>query len=280
MQSPWQLYLFCAVELLGSIMSSTWIVRDPCRPVYGDPCDDAARVLSDMNSFWLFSLAVYFFLLSFRNRNEPEKLKRLAYFAIYCTIANIVGLLMIGSTAVAGLMKTPWHVLYVALTFVLFVILASAVSSDTPMVATAPFRENLGLNLKGLMALFAVVLLAWMFANSDFQPIGTVFQEEELSEIARMCWNYWSVLVLQVLFVFIYALAYDDDGDREVLAIAAAALNFLAMIMTWTLRRMVKTGIVTFMYVQGSIFIVLAIAAVVRYRMDLRNSGGYESIST
>jgi len=280
MQSPWQLYLFCAVELLGAFMSSTWLGRDPCHSVYDEQsCDDAEGLLSDMNSFLLLSLAVYFFLLSYRNRDEPTKLKRLAYFAIYCTIANLVGLLMIGSVAVAGLMKTPWHVVYVAFTFVLFVILASAVSSDTPVVATAPFRENLGFNLKGLMALYAVFSLVWMFGNSDFQPIGSVFEEEELSEVARMCWNYWSVLTLQVVFVFTYALAYDDDGDREVMAIAAAFLHALLMVFAWSEGSKVQVNLVTFTYIYCFIIIVLAIGAVARYRMDLRRSD-YDPISS
>lgn len=285
MDSPWQLYLFCAVQLLGFLMSSTlmggFLLRDPCQAVYGGgkSCDDAEAVITNMNSLWLLSLAVFFFVLTFRNRDgAPEKLKRLAYFVIYCTIANLSGLLMIGSTSVVGMMKTREHVTYVIGSFLLFFILASAVSSDTPMVATAPFGENLGFNLKGYFALVAIFLLVWIFANSDFQPVNSVFQEgTELSELAKMCWNYWSVLALQVLFVMIYALAYDDDEDRETLAIATVGMNSIGMVFAWWLTAKTTRGIIVVIYSQCAILIALAIAAVVRYRHDIRR-GGYETV--
>jgi hypothetical protein len=81
-------------------------IRKPCYAIEKAACMN--------NAVMIFSLGIFFLLLTIRNRDKPEKRKRLAYFAIYCTIANLTGLLMIGASSVTGLMNTTeQHVVYV-----------------------------------------------------------------------------------------------------------------------------------------------------------------------
>jgi hypothetical protein len=275
-QIPWQLYLFCAFQFFGFLLGLPWI-RDPCKS-FGKPCDPIERAASIHSALMLLALGVYFLLLTYRNRDKPEKLKRLAYFAIYCTIANLAGLLMIGAHSVTGLMNTTEHVVYVLATMILFFVLASAVSSDTPMVATAPFREGLGFNLKGVFALLAIASISWIFFNSDILTIQSRFVDtSKVSEVARMCWNSFSVLFLQVLFVYIYALAYDDDGDRAVLAMAFSVMITLNALVIWAQRKMETAGTLIFMLIYDLIFLALVLAAIARYQMELRR-GDYEPL--
>jgi hypothetical protein len=268
--------LVLRIPVFGFFLGLPWI-RDPCKS-FGKPCDAIEKAASIHSALLLLALAVYFLLLTFRNREKPERLKRLAYFAIYCTIANLAGLLMIGASSVTGLMNTTEHVVYVLATLILFFVLASAVSSDTPMVATAPFREGLGFNLKGLVALIAMYSIFWIFLSSDILTIQSMFVgTTKVTDLARMCWNYFSVLILQVLFVWIYALAYDDDGDRAILAMAFSVITMLNAVVIWSQGKMETTGAFSFMLMIDLIFLVLALAAIARYQMELRR-GDYEPL--
>jgi hypothetical protein len=279
----WQLYLFCALELFGFLMSSTLIpfIPDHCKSGYGGgkTCTSTEMVLSNYNSIWLLSLAVYFFVLTFRNRESGEKLKRLAYFAIYCSVSNLTALLLIGSTSAAGMMKTGMHVTYVLLTFLLFFILVYVVNTDSPMVAHTPIKDGLGLNVKGYILAITLLSIIWIFINSDFQSIGSVFlNPDEMTKLARLGWNWWSVLVLQNAFVLMFTLSYGDDGDQETVTIASIFLWIIGALVVWALREFENPGIVRVSWIQASIFTVLALLAVIRHRMQGRQN--YEPVSS
>lgn len=277
----WQLYLFSALELLGFFLSSTLVpfLPDPCMASYGKHCSSAETILTNYNSIWLLSLSVYFFVLTYLNRDSAEKLKRLAYFALYCTVSNLSAILMIGSSSVAGLMKPGAHVTYVIMSFALFFVLVFAVNTDSPMVAHTPLKENLGLNLKGYLVLLTIMCLVWIFYNSDFQPIDSVMNsEDKMTKLANAGWNMWSVLVLQTALVLMYSFSYGNYKDQEAIAISSIFTNMLGAVIVWAVRDVEKAGIVTYCWIQSSVLSGLALLAVIRYRMQGRQN--YEPVSS
>lgn len=277
----WQLYLFSALELLGFFLSSTLLpfIPDPCMASYGKQCGSAETVLTNYNSIWTLSLSVYFCILTYLNRDSADKLKRLAYFALYCVISNLSAILMTGSSSVAGLMKPGAHVTNVIMNFALFFVLVFAVNTDSPMVTHTPITENLGLNIKGYLVLHTIACLVWIFYNSDFQPIDSVFNDEdEMTKIAKALWNNWSVLVLQTALVIMYSFSYGNDKDQEAVAIASIFLLMLGAVIVWALRDLETAGIVTYCWIQASVLSGLALLAVIRYRMQGRQN--YEPVSS
>jgi len=83
---------------------------------------------------------------------------------------------------------------------------------------------------------------------------------------------------LEVLFVDIYNLIYADDDERELVATASIVVHAVLLFMIWRLRAlMATTGMVVFATVQAVILILLALAAIIRHRVD-KHRADYESL--
>jgi len=75
-----------------------------------------------------------------------------------------------------------------------------------------------------------------------------------------------------------FTIGYGNAGDLEAVSASLAGLFVFSMWVMYRLRDVSMPGITKTVYIQNTIFFVLAVAAVVRSKRDSRSD--YESVPT
>ena len=172
-------------------------------PTEFDECNSAEIVLHNYNVIWVTFVAVIATVLTYRNREDAPKLKRLAFCAIYIVIFNLAGVIMMGSQHLKGAFARPLHITNMVGSLVLIIILSTAVNSDSPLAGSTHGETSLGFNTKGYLSFVALLVVVWVFVNSDLQNVSDAVDPEMYTHLARSLWSWYSIGGLQVLFLLV-----------------------------------------------------------------------------
>jgi hypothetical protein len=278
------LYVFVIVQLIAGLLSLTVLpFLGGCKLLFGRSCDGPETVLTNYNAIWLLDSAVFFFVLAWLNQNNAPKIKRLSFFAIYCTFINLTGVFFAGSTHQHGVLPRAMHIVGFAVFFLVLIILSTAVRSDSPVAGTQSLTGKVGLNTKGFVVLMCVLLLFWIIVNGDVQHFSDVVKMEEgekLSQLGRTMWNGWSALALELFLLYWFVVFYGDEKEDEAACVVTIVMSgVVASVIVWLVREHESKGIVKLALIQDGVIGVLALAAVVRYRVQ-GGRGDYEPVSS
>ena len=287
---PWQLYVFSLLNLVVGIVcffTSTFT----CNLIFGTKqcsAEGVTTVLFPLFSFCMTYIGALFTVLTALNhkRNEHEKLKRLAFIALNCTVAMLVALIMTGPKHLGGVEKGWAHLGDMFTIFALLIIVSTAVVDDHDVAGVVSFSnlfQGLGVNPKTLLWLALVGGTVKLFLVSDFMSYHYILTDDadgSSSELSRVMWNWMVVFILQVLFVLFFAIGYGDYKDQESTVITIAVLSlFYGLFTLIGHKNTMKPSLFRQTIISLVVWIVLAIAAVVGGRRQ-QGRAGYETVST
>jgi hypothetical protein len=280
MVSPTPLFVYGVWVLILAVNVSTLIPffgAGACARSYGQDCSDSEKALQNYLASWLFSIGLSILVLTSINKNNPAKIKRLSIFVAYILMTAITVFLMGGSKSVGGVYPVWVHVTALVIYIVLIFMVRPNIANDESMCTPhTPIYADMGLNMKGYVALVTISLVVWMFFSSDFQGMSGYLASPSGSLLELYLWNCWSVCAFEASIVGVFVLTYGDDKDYEGLTLAWAASFLVSILVVVALGNLQIASNRTFSYIQNSIFIVLGMAAVIRYRMSGR--ADYEQV--
>jgi hypothetical protein len=276
---PWQLYLFALVNLGGGI-SILGLLWDPCSLLTGDsPCNSAERVTSVFWSVGFLYVGVLFYILTYLNKENAPKLKRLNMFAANCTAALFAGTIFTGSIRLGGFERSLFHIGDMLFIFALFVILVSAMDDVSPVAASTSPLTGLGVNPKSLLLLVAIACLIKLFACTDLLSYSYFLKDpDEFTDLARLFWNWTALQIFEILVAVLFALAYGDSKDQEAVTLAIVGMMIVSIAAMLPVLGYLKDGLLLQGCISAAIFIALSVVAVVGGRKQQRN--GYEPVAS
>jgi hypothetical protein len=273
---PWQLYLFSFIHLLVFFL----IFFDTCSLLTGsdEKCNTAEHLAALSMSIAFTYVGVFFGLLTFLNKQNAAKLKRLAMFATDCSAALFAAVIMVGSTKMGGIERSSFHIADMVTVFVLFLIMHGATHGDSPANPSHNIKEDLGFNPKGLILLVLILVTIKLFVLSDFMTFSFILGDPDAgTDLSRVFMGLTVVVMFEILLGTAFTLYYGDAKDQEAITIALASMivvTALYMIPVWGHLR---TGLMISGIVSLVVFIALCITAVVLGRKHQR--AGYEEVS-
>lgn len=269
---PWQLYLFCLVHLAAGLVC----YADLCSWVFMK-CNATEAVFFRFFGMCLLYVAVLFGVLSIMNRNEKEKLKRLAVFATYASVVLFTGLVMTGSARTGGY-ERPWmHIGDVIFTFVLFLIMATAYDDDTEAApCTSPFRK-LGINPKTFLLLITIAALVKLFVITDFVNLTDFMEDAKMTEFGRIMWMWMAVFIFDIFLVLWFTLSFGSAKDQEAITITVVVMSIVGLLSCIGMLSHFKAGLLRMSIPSVCVIVALAIIAVIGGRRAEQREG-YEAV--
>jgi hypothetical protein len=278
--APWQLYVFCVVHLIGSF-AMYGVVFDPCQLLSGKAvCKSGAETYTARAmAIGFLYVGVFFFALTFNNRTNAPKLKRLASMALNSTVALLVGVMFTGSQRMGGVERHVFHFLDMITMLVLLVILMTAVMTDSEMEGIkAPF-SNLRVNPKSFVLLVLVsVAIKFLVLNDFMSPSSFLVESDSETHLSQIMWTWLSVGILEILFALWFALAYGDEQDYESITIATALMMVVSVLSIIPISKELVDGMMRATYISVGVALALAIVAIIGGRRS--NQEGYQQVSS
>jgi hypothetical protein len=282
---PWQLYLFAFTNLALAIpMMSVGIFGGGlCRLMFiGESCDEVERVYSLYVGICALYVFALFYILTFGNKGKAPELKRLAMFATNCTVASFSGVICIGSTAMGGVERQALHIADMIWFFALFMVLVAAMADDSPVAGSrSPLVGLKFINPKALVLLIGIAVLIKMFVLTDFMDLFTFLNFDDdsvVTDLARALESLIAILLFEILFAAVFAVAYGNDKDQENFIYVVLGMTIIGGLSIIPIAEYFRSGLVKQAFVPAVVFFALCIFSLVQSRKDQRD--GYETIST
>ena len=281
MNAPWQLYIFCAVQLVGSF-AMYGIVFDPCQLLSGKAtCKSGAETYTARAmAIGFLYVGVFFLTLTFNNRTNAPKLKRLASMALNSAVAMLVGVMFTGSQRMGGVERHVFHLLDMIFMLLLLVVLMTAVMTDSEMEGIKTPFSNLGVNPKSFVLLVLVSVSLKLLVLNDFvSPSSFLVESDSETHLSRTLWTWLSVCILEILFALWFALAYGDEQDYESITIATALMMIVSVLSVIPISNELVNGMMRATYIGVGVALAVAIVALVGGRRSNRQQQGYQTVS-
>lgn len=276
----WQLYTFSAVNILASLFMYG-IFIDPCQLMTGKSlCEAGAETLaSRLVAISFLYVGASFLVLTYINKTNPPKLKRLVNMGMNCTVAMIVSIIFFGPRSLGGLESSVLHFLDMITGFLLLGIMISAIADDSQMVGSkSPFKE-LGMNPKTFIFLAFLLTFMKLLALSDFVDISNILEDPETgTALSHVMYQWIVVLILMVLFPLVFALSYGDKQDQEILAYTIVVLMLVSLVSLIPIADDLKSGTMLNEYIAVSIVTLFALTTIYVGRFN-QGRDEYEPVS-
>lgn len=274
---PWQLYTFCVFQLIYSL-GLYGFVGDPCRIFAGAPCLPGGEVYTCRAlAFGCLYVGVLFAVLTFNNKDDAPKLKRLAMFATNCVVMMISALMFTGSRTLGGVESAGLHLADMIALFALLFITVSAMADGSEVAGSSSPVVGLGINPKALILLAVMASFVKILAFSDFVDYSSfLYRPETTTNLSDRLWTWMNIVVFEVLFALVFTLTYGNEKDQETVTISIVALTIIGMVSIVPIAGHLAESLLKKMAVPGCVFIGLAIAAVIGGRCGQRR--GYDAM--
>mmetsp|Transcript_10186 Transcript_10186/g.12863 ORF Transcript_10186/g.12863 Transcript_10186/m.12863 type:complete len:283 (-) Transcript_10186:36-884(-) len=273
----WQLYIFSAVNLLFSLsMYGLLGFVDPCQLLTGqNKCEQGAEtVMMRMGAIAYLYVGAFFSALAYNNRTDAPKLKRLANMGMNAAVALLMAIVFFG-----GIEGATLHFLDTIMGFALLVVMISAIRDSSEMAdASSSPVEGLGLNPKTFIFAISIILVAKLFAMSDFVgPSMFLSSPESMTALSHIIWQMLSVAIIMMLFPLVFALAYGDEKDQETLTVLTILIMIASVFSILPVSAQMKSGLMTMIFVSVAIVTILALILMYVGRSNVRRNQ-YEQV--
>lgn len=279
MPGLWQLYTFCAVFWLFSI-AMYGLVIDPCLLVTGKSvCNSGAESFtSRLLAIGLLYVGTLFFALTYINKDDAPKLKRLANMGMMCVSALLTSIIFFGPRSQGGFENSILHFLDLVTCFILLAIMISAIGDSSNMAGASSPLLGLGINPKSFIFFLAVTLFFKLIFLSEFaNPSMFLADPGSVTAYSHVLWQLMIVIILMILFPILFALAYGDDKDQETITAVTIIMMVVSIISIIPMRNSLKGGMMTMSAISSGVVSLLALISIFVGRSSTRNE--YESVS-
>ena len=271
----WLLWAFSAWQIVMGVLSLTSIVGDrPCETMYGRPCNPAESVYQNYNALWKLHTGVLVGSLTWASSSSHSSTTRGTgndingknlpqHAVVWILVADLTGVTLFGHENLNGIMTDTFHLLSMILQFLMLAI--ALVNFDLSSAHVHPGHSLPGLSLKRVyLYLITIYFGLWFLLNSDGSEPSEVVLDADIyfTPLATHLWNWWSVAILQLMFVNIWTLRFGSNDQQKALCISNAGLQVVDMIVIFLLREYETWDILIKTNTSFSIMFVLAIVAV------------------
>eukprot|EP00545_Synedropsis_sp_CCMP1620_P001113 CAMPEP_0119006684 /NCGR_PEP_ID=MMETSP1176-20130426/2463_1 /TAXON_ID=265551 /ORGANISM="Synedropsis recta cf, Strain CCMP1620" /LENGTH=295 /DNA_ID=CAMNT_0006958641 /DNA_START=119 /DNA_END=1006 /DNA_ORIENTATION=+ len=286
--APWQLYTFCGFYLVASLAffgvfgydACLWMTGTSCNNGDDDDDDDSSyeQLTSRLNAILALYVSVTFFVLTYRNRTSAAHLKRLGMFGVAASVALVATLMIMPRNGV----ERKWqHFADFIAAWIILGIVGSSVQDDSAPVGKQSLRQGLGVNGKTFLLLIVVITFVKLVAMSEFDAMWMVVKkppDEQLSPLADFFISFATILMLDILLAFCYALFYGDEDDHVAMITVVVVMSLVTMGAMAKFAYLVKSAKAAL--IGDIVFVVLASVALARwYWQRRRREGGYNQIA-
>jgi hypothetical protein len=267
---PWQLYTFSAVNILGSL-SMYGILFDPCQFITGQTiCQPGAEtLLSRLQAIGFLYVGTFFLVLTYINKTNTSKVRRLANMAMNCTVAILVMVIFFGSRSKGGFENSTLHFLDMITAFLLLLMMGLAINDNSEMIGSNSPLTGLRFNPKTFVFLIAVLTVIKLFAMSDFVDISIILHDpDSITALSHIMYQMMVVLILMILFPIAFALFYGDEKDQEAITGATVLMMLISILSIIPIADCMKDGMITQSYFSVGITSLLGISMIYVGRLN------------
>lgn len=280
MSFPWQMYLFCVVQFIGSVGMYGFLVWDPCQLLTNKgACHAGAEAYAARGmAIGFLYVGVFFLCLTILNKDSLPHYKRLANMATFSVVAMLVGVMFTGSTSLGGFEKSLFHFLDMITMVLLLCIMASTNAVDSEMADYKSPFQGLGLNPKSFVLFATIATAVKFFVLSDAVNLSSFLADPtSTTHLSNILWTWMNICVLEILFAFAFALLFGTDKDQEALTIATAVMMIVSLVSIIPISDALTTGTMRSAYISLAIVIAIALVAIIGGRKNRQQ--GYETVS-
>ncbi len=276
----WQMYTFSCIFLLSSMfMYGFFGFVDPCLLITGKSiCNLGAEAYtSRLMAIGLLYVGTFFLALTYINKNNTPKLKRLASMGMNCIIALIVSIIFIGSTSQGGYENSILHFLDLITGFILLGIMISAIADDSDLAAPNSPLTGFGINPKTFILFIGVLAFIKIFVLSEFVNLSLFLSDKaSITHFSRIMWQWDIVILLMILFPLSFALIYGDEKDQETLTGVIIFIMIISEMSIFPMSNSLKEGLITMSLDSFGVVTLLALIAIYAGR---KRRNEYEQVS-
>lgn len=186
-------------------------------------------------------IGVGFSVLTTISYDDTPKKRRLVFIAMYCVAAQLAGAILAGSHHQGGIMPRSIHIAEVAVQVVLFLVLGTAVWGDADRAVVVdghnhPIYGGMGLNPKAFNGIFALIMLASVFINSDVMSYDMVLDvavADSVTPVAKFWWSAYSVYLFELFLLYGFGVAYGTEDDNDFLTGLAVLFSGGELLQTY-----------------------------------------------
>lgn len=266
-----QLQLFALVQVVYGV-ASIFNLFGTCSILTGRSCSQPEIFLLSIVGTFLFVIGIgFFFLTTFAYDDVPKK-KRLAFVAMHCVMAQI-SMAILAGRAPSGIMPAGMHIAEVSVQIALFLLLSTAVWSDTPLTGFEnPTRGGV---TKIFNALYALFLLCWVYFNSDAFGYGDVFADSghKSDSAHHFLSQAISVYSFEIFILYGFGTMHGTDEDNLFLTELAIFQNgcFTLQLLWFYSAGLVTADMVRIIAIETCVVAVIGMSLVFLQRKERNN---------
>jgi hypothetical protein len=223
-------------------------------------------------------MGVSFLVLTYINKENVPKLRRLVNMTINAVFAMLVATIFFGPTSLGGSMSPVIHLIDMVYYVILLVIMRSAICQGEEMIATNSVSTGLGVNSKTFLLIVAILTAIKVFLLSDFLDLSIILANpESITALSHIMWQSTIVMLLILLIPICFALLYGDGHDQEAIAGTTILMMNLSIISFIPISDSMYHGAVAQSWIGIGIFSLFGLVMIFVGRSN--NRGEYQSVS-
>jgi len=282
-----QLQIFALVRFVYGL-ASLLNLYSTCSVLTGTgTCQPTEIYLLSCIGLVLLFVAVAFSVLTTIAYDDWGKKRRLAFVAMHCVSAQLAGAVLAGSAVMGGIMPKGVHIAEIAVQLALFLILATAVwgggdgggGAESSVLIAGRVRGGIGINPKTFNVLFALLMVASIFINSDVMTYDMVLGQavaDSITDTAKFWWSAYGVYVFELFLLYGFGVTYGTHDDNDFLTGLAVVFTAGELLQTYWFEPLLTEQYVKNVLISSCVIIGIGILAMAVYRNKRHRD--YESL--
>lgn len=146
-----------------------------------------------------------------------------------------------------------------------------------------PLNEGVGVNCKGLLLIFLVLIPIEFLAYTDFiDPLKVLADGSEMTDFAVWMWKFVAVTMLEVFLAIFYSVLFDDNAGQELVVWTILTISVLASYVIVNVQMNLSDWMGlndNTLWIRQLIVVVVCFVAIVGGRRGSSHRSGYQNVS-